>query len=282
MLFRDVITDVAVGQQNRSVLAFYIKRLGRDNRGRSLMVGLAILLIGMQALVMLRPPQTITDDSQSARRSDAPPQLTGDGQLAFLNTAINLTTLDRNNQPTNAAGAQARPGDELRYTLTTRNTGQQAYQQFRFEQDLTDVFEYADLVDAGGGQLEVSSGLKLPSNQKVLTWEALDIPAQQLATRSFMVRIKQPLPTLPVGMFEPKSYDLRLESYFGSNRVDVYVAPPITKQLEALSRGLPTPPNWIVLTGLISFTLGLIVIWLRTRLMRRELAIMATTGGHPR
>lgn len=280
MLFQDVITDVALGQQNRSVLAFYIKRLGRENSRRTVAVVLGGLLIGLQVFMMVQPPKISPlssgrkpDDISMDRQSNA-------GQLTYLHTAVNMTRLDNNQQPTNAAGAEVRAGDRIRYTLAVRNVGDTEYKDFVFEENLTDVLEYADVVDAGGSQLERASDST--DQTKQLKWEATSIAPQELVSRSYTVAIKRPIPTYAVGQLNPGSYDLVAESNFGENPVRLAVAAPLAKRLEGLSRRLPLVPSGVVLAGLVIWEVGMIGIWLRTRIIRRELAIMATTGGHPR
>lgn len=78
----------------------------------------------------------------------------------------------------------AKPGDTILYTLTVRNTGGTA-DKVSFDDDIADVLQLADVV-------EISDG-------GVLTGVTIDFPdfmlqANSLATRTFKVKIKDPLP----------------------------------------------------------------------------------------
>lgn len=57
MLFRDVVSNVALGRQSKDVLAFYIKRIGQEQGARVVTAVLALLLVGFQAVTVIAPPQ---------------------------------------------------------------------------------------------------------------------------------------------------------------------------------------------------------------------------------
>lgn len=136
-------------------------------------------------------------------------------------TAFNLTqNIDATTKP--AAG-----GNLIKYQLTTKNVGGSA-SSYVVVEHIADILEYADVSDASGATLQ----------DGVLTWPAQTIvPGQVLAT-NFTVKIKDPIPATPVGTSDKNSFDLRLDNVYG-NAVQITLAPPIPKQLEAAATTLP-------------------------------------------
>lgn len=115
----------------------------------------------------------------------------GLGKSAFNNT-----------QSVNATTAFARANDEITYTLVTRNTGNEAVQNHVVSDDIKDVLEYADVVDANGGT--VTDG--------VIRWASQNIPAGGQVTNTFRIKVKSEIPDNDqVGT----SYDLRMSNVYG-------------------------------------------------------------------
>ncbi len=269
MLFRDVITDVSLGRQKRSVLAFYSKRQGQEVRRRGCMMVLAIglcIVQGFGAWLMHRPlrGQVYASDNNSDQR------------LTHIQTVENLSVLDAQGKPSNAAGQMVRPGQRLRYTLATRNPGTREYSEYSFQNDISDVLQYATVVDPGGARLEVTSA----SSQ--LVWPSVTVAAGETAVRSFTVEVSVPVTSHAQGQGDPVSYDLRMTNRFYGSQAIVSVAPPPTKWFEIASQALP---HWSPLTvaaiGVVVLA-GALWLWLRSRLIQRELQIFEQNGGHPR
>lgn len=57
MLFRDVVSNVALGRQDKNVLAFYIKRLSEEQTSRTITAFLAVVLVAFQTITFLVPPK---------------------------------------------------------------------------------------------------------------------------------------------------------------------------------------------------------------------------------
>jgi hypothetical protein len=136
-------------------------------------------------------------------------------------SALNLT------QNIDATTKNANSSDQIRYTLTTKNTGGIA-ENYVVTEHITDVLEYADVTDSGGAS--VSDG--------VMIWPSVKINPGQTIIKSFVVKIKNPIPDTPVGVSDHFSYDLRLDNIYG-NSVHISVTPPVAKQVEAASTYLP-------------------------------------------
>lgn len=136
-------------------------------------------------------------------------------------SAANLT------QNIDATSKLAQGGDLIKYHLTTKNTGGVGA-GYAVVEHIEDVLEYADVSDAGGAIL----------NDGVLTWPSKSVAAGEVLSTSFTVKIKNPVPSTPVGSSDKNSFDLRLDNIYG-NAVVIMVAPPVPKQIEAAARTLP-------------------------------------------
>ena len=134
-----------------------------------------------------------------------------------------------NGGPTrDANGATAGPGDTIQYTLTTTNTGSGAAKDYVVSDSMTDVLEYADIINPGGGILFNGS----------LTWPATTIDAGHSFITTFEVRVKNPIPTTPTSISDPKSYDYKMDDVYG-NLVSTNLAIPAQAQVAVASQQLP-------------------------------------------
>lgn len=195
--------------------------------------------------------------------------------LSYKKSALNLTLLDANKQPTNAAGTQARAGDKIKYTLTVYNSGTGPVESFVFDEVISDILEYADIVDQGGAKLEQTTILgKEGAKVTNLKWPATSIGAGKTVTKSFTVQIKSPIPAIPVGKSDKNSYDLQIDNIFYGQRVSITLPPPPPKQIEQVSTSLPQTGAGVANTAIALFAAGAAFIYLRNRLIRKELEVL--------
>jgi hypothetical protein len=136
-------------------------------------------------------------------------------------TALNVTqNLDATKQPAHA-------GDVIAYTLTTKNIGGTA-ESYSVIEHIEDIAEYADVVDAAGADVA----------ENVMTWPGEVIQPGQTLTKTFTVKVKDPIPTTPIGLSDRYSYDLRMDNVYGV-QVQVSIQPPAAKLVEGASATLP-------------------------------------------
>lgn len=200
--------------------------------------------------------------------------------LSYIKQAVNLSLKDKNNQPTNAAGTTVAGGNEIRYTIAVHNSGTGTFEDFVFEENIADILDYADVIDLGGARLvEKTIPGQDKLTQKTLVWSKQDIKPGEQATQQFIVKVKNPIPTTPVGASDRDSFDLKMENIFYGNRIEILLAVPPAKQIEKVSTSLPATGPGVANTGLALFTSGMVFILLRNRLIRKELSILATTEG---
>ena len=149
-------------------------------------------------------------------------------------------------QQADANGGTAQPNDQLRYTLTVTNKGK-ATGDYTIGDSLSDVLEYADVVDLGGGSLGQTGNTEhkatpdgTPSSlvNPAVTWPAVTLKPGQSASKTVLVRVKAIIPVTAKSMTNMKSYDCKMSNTFG-NTLSVAVACPPEKVAETVTTQLP-------------------------------------------
>jgi len=195
--------------------------------------------------VVTPPPITIT----------TPPTPIRTANIVNSKTAANLTQ-----NISNADGTTAQPSDVITYTLSAQNTGNANATGYVMQEDLTDVLEYADVVDLDGGSL----------NGNLLTWPTATIIAGTTLTHKVTVRVKNPVPNTAPPAGNPNSYDHIMTNVYG-NAVNIRVATPIAvTTVAATSTSLPNtgPGAGIILAAAIAIVAG--YFFARARLLVHE------------
>jgi PKD repeat protein len=171
-------------------------------------------------------------------------------------SALNLTqNIDATTKPSQA-------GDQIKYTLATKNIGGTSA-AYAVVEHLEDVLEYADVTDNGGGTL----------TDGVMTWPESNLLPGATLTKSFTVTVKNPIPATPVGLSNHMSYDLHMDNVYG-NGVDVAIQPPLPKQVEAASSNLPdtgAPVGTIIVLVICGLSL---FFYLRNRQLIAEIKLL--------
>ncbi len=165
-----------------------------------------------------------------------------------------------------ANGTVAKGGDELKYTLSISNSGNEPATNYIVDSDsLNDILEYADLT--------VYEGASFDRTNQRLTWPAATIPASGTIVKTFQVKVKSPIPSTPPSLSDPLSFDYKLRNIYG-NEVIVSLDKPIAGATYQTVTSLPnTGPGSTIL---ISF-FGVMIIgyfYARSRLLSKEVAIV--------
>lgn len=184
-------------------------------------------------------------------------------------TAANLTQ-----QLTNANGSTAQPGNVIQYTLYATNTGTAAVSNYVFQEDLSDVMDYAKVSDTGGGSLQG------PGNT-VLVWPALTINPGQTVSKQLQVTVDDPIPQTPVSSSDPEHFNLVMTNVYG-NTININVPGSPIKSVETASAALPNtgPGSSLLIAAAILVVAG--YFFARARLLADESALVmqeTTTGG---
>lgn len=147
---------------------------------------------------------------------------------------------------TDANGQTAQPNDQLRYTLTVKNTGNSTG-TYAVGDSLSDVLEYADVVDLGGGSLVQSGSTPHQPTEgsdtrslvgPAVTWPSVTLKPGETAKKIVLVRVKATIPATAVNMANMMSYDCKMSNTFG-NTLSVGVNCPPEKVAETVVTQLP-------------------------------------------
>lgn len=178
--------------------------------------------------------------------------------VQFSKKAYNET--QRSSNPTTYAHAS----DRITYELQALNTGD-ATHTTRFVEQIGDILEYADIVNTGGGALDMRA--------QTLTWPEMRLAPQESATRQFSIRLKAQLPASARGTSNPLSYDCTITNTLGTAVHTPVLCPP-AKYIEAISHKLP-PLSATINYG---FSLTLVIVasyfYLRARQQEEEVRLI--------
>ncbi|GAC1498892.1 MAG: hypothetical protein NVS1B10_01080 [Candidatus Saccharimonadales bacterium] len=163
-----------------------------------------------------------------------------------------------------ANNTTANPGNVIVYTLYAENKGKAPVKGYVFEENLSDVMDYADPTDISGGNI---------NGEKVIVWPAVDIPAGSTATKTVSVMVKNPIPSTPTSTSDANHYDLEMTNVYG-NTINIKVPPTPAKAVEvATTTTLPNtgPGTSLFMAASIVIIAG--YFYGRSRLLARESAI---------
>lgn len=188
--------------------------------------------------------------------------------ITYVKSASNLTQ-----QLADANGTTAKANDVIQYTLKTSNKGKETIHDYTVNENISDVLDYADLVDAKGGSINAD---------KVISWPKTDIKAGATIERSFTIKIKDPIPSTPASISDPAHYDMVMTNVYG-NTVNIKLPPTIIKTAEVVTRTMPnTGPGTALIIGTLC-TMFVGYLYARSRLLAKELDIVradfGSTGG---
>lgn len=178
--------------------------------------------------------------------------------LELRKSAKNVTQ-----QITDANGTTARPGDTIEYTLSVRNFSKETRRGFMIEENMEDVLEYADIIDA--------SGAAFTDNPiKMLTWGPVDIKPNETISRTVLVKVKSEIPVTPTSVSDPYSHDLKMVNVYGDT-VQINLPPRPIKTIEQTITQLPETgfgANAAITTFLV---MAATYFYFRSRTMTKEL-----------
>ena len=185
-------------------------------------------------------------------------------------TACLVMTKTASNQTqgiSSADGTLAKANDVIVYTLTSKNTGTQAIKDFVVEENMSDVLEYATVVDLHGGKID---------DKGVVVWPKENIAAGATLAKQITIKIKDPIPQTPVSASDPGSFDLVMTNVYYGNSVNIKLPQSIAKTAELGVQTLPqTGPGTALAIG-FAVTAFVAYFFARSRLLAKELDIVKT------
>ena len=90
------------------------------------------------------------------------------------------------------------------------------------------------------------------------------------------MQIKNPIPDTPIGKSDKQSFDLQLDNIFYGQAVSITLPPPLPKRIEQVSVTLPQTGASAANVGIALFAAGALFIALRNKLIKHELAVLAS------
>lgn len=183
-----------------------------------------------------------------------------------LETELHKKARNITQQLSDANGTTAHAGDTIEYTLSVTNRSDKERKAFVIEENMEDVLEYADIIDASGATFT-------DTPVKMLTWQPVDINPNETVNRTILVKIKSTIPNTPASTSDPSSNDMKLVNVYGDTvQIDLPSAP--VKSVEQTISKLPS-------TGLgTNITISTVIVFIttyfyfRSKLMVKELSLV--------
>lgn len=164
-----------------------------------------------------------------------------------------------------ANGTTVRNGDVIEYRLSAHNVGNAVSEDMLFEEDLSDILEYASIKDANGATLHQPSG--------VVSWGTFAIEPGQEIVKTVSITINPTISAAPSPINNPESNNLELRNVWYNKSAVIHVPIPTVKVPEILAATLPnTGPSLNVFVGLILIMLAT-YFYARNRQLSKELTI---------
>lgn len=189
-------------------------------------------------------------------------------------TCLELHKRARNitQQIDNANGTTAKAGDTIEYTLSVKNRGQNPRSGFIIEENMEDVLEYADIIDASGATYTTNP-------VKLLTWQPVTIQPNETITRTILIKIKSTIPNTPASTSDPASNDLKLVNVYGDT-VQINLPPSAIKTVENTVSSLPSTGMGtnIIISTVLLFAVS--YFYFRSRLLVKELGLVKQQFNH--
>lgn len=164
-----------------------------------------------------------------------------------------------------ATKATAKAGDKIIYTLNMVNNGK-ATTTITPADDLSDITEYAQVIDTGGGQYDAQT--------KIISWSPVTLQPGVTQTRMFTVKLADTIPAMGTGVSNKTSYDCRMDNTFGNN-VSINVGCPAQKQIVEQTVGeLPHtgPRENILFSGIVLAIVA--YFYARSRQIKKEVRLI--------
>ncbi len=181
-------------------------------------------------------------------------------QVVYTKTASNITQGN-----IDATKTTAKASDKIIYTLNMENLGN-APAQVQPKEMLSDVAQYAELIDSGNGTYDAAT--------QTLTWPTITLAPKSKQTRLFTVKILDTIPSIGQGVSDKTSFDCRIDNTFG-NTISINIDCPVQKQVvEQVVSELPhTGPRENMLFAGITFAV-VTYFYLRVRQTKKEIRLI--------
>jgi|GEM_PF-2535271 len=206
--------------------------------------------------------------------------------IQYAKTVANLSSLTPSGKPTDANNQVAKAGDTLQYQVAVCNASGAAYKNFVFDDDVTNLLYYTDIIDLGGSTKVTENG------QTKLVWPVTDIAPLRGnlactdssgniivssfsdAVRSFKVKVKSPIPQDPVQSSDSSAYNCKITDEFHGKIVTTPIGVPPAKRAECAVRVLPETGSGLPIFFISFFAACSLYLFFRNKLLKREIELI--------
>lgn len=172
----------------------------------------------------------------------------------------------------NANGTKANAGDSIEYTLSVTNRSKTMREGFVIEENLEDILEYADVIDASGATFTQEP-------VRMLSWQPINIRPNETVTRTILVKIKSPLPTTPASTSDPLSYDMKMVNVYGDT-IEIELPKTPVKTVEQTVTSLPSTGLGVNITISTLLVMAATYFFFRSRTMVKEVGFVRQQFNH--
>lgn len=171
----------------------------------------------------------------------------------------NKSAVDVTSNSSSDTGFNANVNDVIKYTLTAKNIGNNDIKNFIFEDNLSYVLDYSNVIENNGASIKNNSIIFPPTLLK----------SKETKSVNFEVKILSPIPTSPASTSDPLLYNLTLTNTYG-NTIIIKLPNSPSKVIESTTKNLPNtgPGSSIFLIGLIALLAG--YFYYRSRILNIE------------
>lgn len=220
--------------------------------GSSEALGEFAILLASGNVALPNPPRTPASACAPSSPADDCPS------FSFSKTAYNAT------QKIDATTATAQPRDRINYTITATNRSD-APATTVITDAITDTLEYADIVDTDGGIFDAQT--------ETVSWTTPRLEVGESYQRTLSVRLKPDIAATAQGVSNHASFDCTIVNTVGT-ATTITVACPALKQVETVSRSLPSVPLAVSFYAGIALLAVTLLLYIRAKIFREEVRLI--------
>lgn len=154
--------------------------------------------------------------------------------------------------------------DKISFSLKLSNPRSTTVSE-NFSVRLSDLLEYATLIDGGGGSYDEKTN--------TLNWPNVQLLPGQSQERTFIVQMLTAFPATATGSSNPNSYDCRVSVTFGNQLSSPVDCPPIKTAEGILMYLPPIDPSANIAFGAVLLMI-VSFFYIRTRQLKKEIRII--------